>query len=443
MMKWKILVTDDIRLEGIDEPDATIDYRPGMAAAELLEVIKDYDALITRSRTRVNSDVLTRAKRLKVIGRGGVGVDNIDLEAASRRGILVTNAPEANTRSAAELAFALMLAAARGVTLSDRKIRSGTWDRKAIGLELMGKTLGIVGLGRIGSQMSRFAKHFEMQVLAYDPYIPRIRGETVGATLVDTLEELLRSSDVLTVHTPLNDETRGMIGRRELYLMPKNSVVVNAARGGIVNEEALLELLDEGHLFGVGLDVFGKEPPSSDDPLVTHPLIVHTAHLGANTMEAQQRVGPAVVERVMAALRGDYSFVINAGFDPEAFQALEGFIPLGETLGKVLKQITRGRNQSVEVEFYGDFKGDPQPIATAVAKGMLEGVLSEGVNFVSAVPLLKERGIRLTTKRDPESRGTPNPWRSGLSRTRRREVSMAPSSGPSRGWWGSTIPPSR
>lgn len=238
---WRVLVSDEMRLGDVKYPGVLLDYRPGIGREELLEIIPAYDALITRSRTQVDAELLKRGKRLKVVGRGGVGVDNVDLEAASRLGILVVNVPEANTRSAAELAFGLLLAAARGIALSDRKIRAGEWDRKFLGLELKGKTLGIIGLGRIGSQVARFAKAFEMRVLAYDPYIPRTRAESLGVELLEDLSDLLRQSHFLTVHTPLTEETRGMIGRRELYLLPRGEVVVNAARGGIVDEKALVE----------------------------------------------------------------------------------------------------------------------------------------------------------------------------------------------------------
>jgi len=402
---WRVLVTDEMKLGPTEGLPATVDYRPGLPREEILAAIPEYDALITRSRTQVDAELLARAERLKVIGRGGVGVDNIDLEAASRRGILVVNVPEANTRSAAELAFGLLIAAARGVALSDRKLRAGEWDRKFLGAELMGKTLGIIGLGRIGGQVARFAKGFEMRVLAYDPYIPHSRAEKLGVELVDELEELLRRAHFLTVHTPLTEETRGMIGRRELYLLPRGAVVVNAARGGIIQEDALLEVLDEGHLFAVGLDVYAKEPPDKDHPLIQHPRVVHTAHLGANTLEAQRRVGEEVLKRVIAALEGEIVYAINAGFDPEAFRALKGFVPLGERLGRLLAQITRGRVQAVEVAFFGEFAADPEPVATAVAKGLLERVLSEGINLIAARPLLRERGIRLAVRKEAEAEG--------------------------------------
>lgn len=401
---WRVLVSDDMRLGDVKYPGVLLDYRPGIGREELLEVIPVYDALITRSRTQVDAELLKRGKRLKVVGRGGVGVDNVDLEAASRLGILVVNVPEANTRSAAELAFGLLLAAARGIALSDRKMRAGEWDRKFLGLELKGKTLGIVGLGRIGGQVARFAKGFEMRVLAYDPYIPRTRAESLGVELLEDLSDMLRQSHFLTVHTPLTEETRGMIGRRELYLLPRGAVVVNAARGGIVDERALLEVLEEDHLFAAGLDVFTQEPPPKDHPLLNHPKVVLTAHLGANTFEAQERVGEAVLERVVRTLEGDLSYALNTGFDPEALEALKGFLPLGEALGRLLAQITRGRPEVLEVSFLGQFEKDPEPVASAVAKGFLSRVLGgETVNLVSARPLLKDRGIRLVTRKEEQA----------------------------------------
>ena len=405
MRMFRVLVTDEMRIEDPGHPGVALDYRPGLSREEVLNIIGDYDALITRSRTQVDRELLARAHKLKVIGRAGVGVDNIDLEAASRKGVLVVNVPEANTRSAAELAFGHLIAAARGLARSDRQIRAGVWDRKFLGKELMGKTLGIVGLGRIGGQVARFAKAFDMRVLAYDPYIPKGRAEKLGVELLDDLADLLRQSDFLTVHTPLTEETRGMIGRRELYLLPRGAVVVNAARGGIIDEEALFEVLEEGHVFAAGLDVFAKEPPAADHPLVQHDRVVHTAHLGANTEEAQTRVGQAVLERVIAALEGEIAYAINAGFDPEAYRALKGFVPLGEALGRLLAQITRGRVQAVEVAFLGDFEVDPGPVVAAVAKGVLEPALSEGVNLVAARPLLKERGVALSTRTGEEAAG--------------------------------------
>jgi len=400
---WKVLVTDEMRLGEVKNGDVRLDYMPNMPRKEILEVIGQYDALITRSRTQVDTALLDTGRNLKVVGRGGVGVDNVDIDAASRKGILVVNVPEANTRSAAELAWALLLASARGVVESDKKIRGGLWDRKYLGLELDKKTIGIVGLGRIGGQVARFAKAFNMRVLAYDPYLPRTRAESLGVELLDDLPDMLRQCNFLSVHTPLNEETRSMIGRRELYLLPKGAVVVNAARGGIYDEKALLEVLNEGHLFGAGLDVFVEEPPNAEHPLVHHPKVIHTAHLGANTVEAQDRVGEAVLERVIETLKGNLTHALNTGFDPEGLEALKGWLPLGESLGKLLAQITQGRPQAAEVSFYGSFEKNPDPIASAVAKGLLDHVLELGaVNLVSARPLLRDRGVHLSTRQVEE-----------------------------------------
>lgn len=400
---WRILVADEIRLAASDTSLAEIDYRPGISRAELLEVLGNYDALITRSRTKVDAAVLQAGNRLRVIGRGGVGVDNIDLEAATSRGVLVVNVPEANTESAAELAFGLMIAAARGIARSDREMRTGVWDRSFLGQELGGKRLGIVGLGRIGGQISRFARAMEMEVYAYDPYIPRSRSESLGVTLLDELGELLPLVDFLTVHTPLTDETRGMIGARELALLPAGAIVVNAARGGIIEEAALLEALDSGHIFALGIDVFVEEPPSPEHPLIRHPRVVHTAHLGANTFAAQDRVGEAILDRVLKTLSGNLSFAINTGFDPRSLELLGPWFPLAERLGKLAGQIARGRVEELEVRFFGEFEADTEALASATAKGLATIALSQAqVNLVSSRPLLKERGVKVSIYQQEE-----------------------------------------
>jgi len=284
-------------------------------------------------------------------------------------------------------------------------VRQGIWNRKRLGTELLDKALGIVGLGRIGGQVAQFARAFGMRVLAYDPYINASRADKLSVELVDRLEAMLPEVDFLTVHTPLNDETRGMIGRRELYLLPKGAIVVNAARGGIIEEKALAEMLDEGHIAAAGIDVFAKEPPAAGHPLVKHERVVHTAHLGANTAEAQQRVGRGIVSRVYEALAGNYAYAINAGFDPDSFRALKDWLPLAEAMARLLVQITRGRAQKLEVAVLGEFASDTEPLLAAVAKGVVEPVLDELVNYVSARPRLQERGVRLVSRQDPDARG--------------------------------------
>jgi D-3-phosphoglycerate dehydrogenase len=406
----RILVTDTMQLGNAEYPDIEIDYREGIGRSELLAIINQYDALITRSRTQVDEELIQAAPHLKVIGRGGVGIDNIDLEAASRRGILVLNAPESNNVSAAELAIALLLAAARGVTRSDRQIRAGVWDRKFLGQEVKDATLGIIGLGRIGSLVARRAQGLGMRVVAFDPYLSRQRVADLNVELSEDLDSLLAQARFLTVHTPLTGETRGMIGARELALLPAGAIVVNAARGGIIDEDALAGALDSGHLFAAGLDVFVLEPPEPGHPLLSRENVVLTAHLGANTNEAQARVGEEILERTVLTLQGDYSRgVVNApALSAEVMRQLGRHLRLGEALGKMASQLLEGRVAELQVEFSGTFPLDPDPIATAVTKGFLEPVLSEPPNYVSAPVIARERDIRVSRVTAARERGYTN-----------------------------------
>jgi D-3-phosphoglycerate dehydrogenase / 2-oxoglutarate reductase len=381
----KILVTDTINLGSYDFPDMQVDYREGIKREELMSVVGGYDAIITRSRTQVDAELIQAAKNVKVIGRGGVGVDNIDIDAASRKGILVLNAPESNNVSAAELAIALMMAAARGIGRSDKQIRNGTWDRKFLGRELKGATLGIVGLGRIGSLVTKRVQGMGMKVIAYDPYISKNRAEDLKVELYDNLKQMLVKCDFLTVHTPLTEETLGMIGRDELACLPRHAVVVNAARGGIIDENA-------------------------DHPLLALDNVVLTAHLGANTEEAQARVGAEILERVVMALRGDISRgAVNApSMAPGVMEALGKYLELGEHLGKMAAQLSKGRPRELQVEFSGTFPSDPEPIAIAVTKGFLEPILNEPPNYINAPSIAKERDIRITKSAASRSRGYTN-----------------------------------
>ncbi len=394
----RILVTDEIQLGPVTDPGTEVTYRAGVSRGELLDIVGGYDAIITRSRTSVDEELLGCATNLKVIGRGGVGVDNIDLDAASRRGILVVNAPEANNVSAAELAITLLLAAARGVARSDRLVRQGLWDRSFLGREVKDARLGIVGFGRIGTLVAKRAQGLGMKVAAYDPYINRRRAEELKVELFDDLGALLARSEFLTVHTPLSDETSGMIGAAELALLPEKAVVVNAARGGIVQEEALLAALESGHLFAAGLDVFTLEPPRPDHPLLKREDVVLTSHLGANTREAQGRVGSQILERTIAALAGDYSGgIVNApALAPDVMAALGVHLTLGERLGSMAAQLARGRVRELIIEFSGDFPRDPDPISIAVTKGLLEPYLDLPPSYVTAPSLARDRDIAVS-----------------------------------------------
>jgi D-3-phosphoglycerate dehydrogenase len=401
----RVLICDEMNPGNLDHDGFQIDYQGNMDRSETLRRLPGYDALITRSRTRVDRELIDAAgPRLKVIGRGGVGVDNIDLEYASLRGLLVLNAPESNNVSAAELAVMHLMAAARGLTRSDRKTRAGEWDRKFLGLELKDRTLGIVGLGRIGSMVADRAQGLRMNVVAYDPYVPESKFERLGVTRATSLDDLLEQVDFLTVHTPLTEETTGMIGARELARMKPDSIVVNAARGGIIEEQALVDALHSGHLFGAGVDVFVDEPPTADHIFLGAPNLGITAHLGANTREAQERVGAEIVSRVLAALQGDVSKgAVNApALDPKTLEALGGYLDLGEKLGRIQAQLLPGAHD-IEVTFRGEFPTDPAPVVSSVLVGYLSGSTDERPNMINARALAKERGLNLAVREQTDS----------------------------------------
>ena len=406
-MAQKILITDTVKIGDKSYPEVEIDYQAGIEREELLKIAQNYDAIITRSRTQIDKELIDAATNLKVIGRGGVGVDNIDLELASRRGILVLNAPEANNISAAELAIALMLDAARGVSRSDKLVRQGTWDRKFLGKEINGAHLGIIGLGRIGSLVAKRAQGLGMTVIAYDPYISPQRAINLKVELFDNLKDMLTKSDFLTVHTPLTKETKGIVGKAELACLPEKAIVVNAARGGIVEEEALAGAIKSGHVFAAGIDVFSVEPPPPDHPFLQLDNIALTAHLGANTQEAQVRVGSEILERTALALKGDISHgAVNApSLSKDVVEGLGKYLELGEVMGKMVSQLAKGRVSELKVEFSGNFAVDPDPIAVAVTKGFLEPILTECPNYINAMSIAKERDIRINKVMASRSKG--------------------------------------
>lgn len=402
LSRYKILVTDALPIDPATVEGAEVVYRPGFPRAELLALIGEFDALVTRSATRVDEELLRAGRRLRVVGRGGVGVDNIDVEAASRRGIVVVNAPEANTVSAAEHTMAMLLALAKNLPEADSSVRQGRWERGRLGVELANKTLAIIGLGRIGGRVARRARALEMRVRAYDPYIAVSRADELRVQLVD-LDELLRSADFLTLHVPLTDETRGMIAARELARLPKGARVINCARGGVLDEAALAAALDAGHLAGAALDVLTTEPPQPGHPLVGRPEVIITPHLGGSTREAHDRIGSEILRATVNALRGDLSAgAVNApAIDARTRQLLDPYLRLGERLGKFISQLSPGRTDQFTVEFLGSFPADPDPVAVAAVKGFLEPVLQERPNYINARAIAKERGIRFTTTTSP------------------------------------------
>ncbi|GGQ97290.1 phosphoglycerate dehydrogenase [Deinococcus ruber] len=402
---FRVLICDEMNPGNLEHAGYDIEYVANMPREDILRRLPEFDALITRSRTKVDRELIDAAgERLKVIGRGGVGVDNIDLDYASLRGLLVLNAPESNNVSAAELAIMHLMAAARGLTRSDSKTRAGVWDRKFLGLELKDRTLGIVGLGRIGSIVASRAQGLRMNVVAFDPYVPDSKFERLDVRRAATLDDLLTSVDFITVHTPLTDETRGMIGAAELAKLRKGAIAVNAARGGIIEEQALVDALSSGHLFAAGIDVFVDEPPTADHIFLHAPNLGITAHLGANTVEAQERVGAEIVERVLAALKGDVSKgAVNApALDAKTMEALGGYLDLGSKLGKILAQLLPGASE-LEVSFLGEFPADPTPVLTSLLIGYLGNSTDEHPNMINARALARERGLSVATREQPES----------------------------------------
>lgn len=401
-----VLVSDRLAESGLsilrDQPDIHVDVETGLTPEQLLEVIPRYDALLVRSRTQVDAAVIEAASRLLVIGRAGVGTDNIDLAAATRRGIIVMNCPAGNTVAAAEHTIAVMMAVSRNVVAANVSMRAGKWDRTSfIGYELYGKTLGVIGLGRVGSEVVRRARAFGMQTIGLDPYISQGAAERLGVQ-VRPLEEILAESDYLTLHIPLTRESYHLIGASQLAKMKPTAFVINCARGGLIDEDALYEALTDGKIRGAALDVFEAEPPTSSR-LIDLPNVLATPHLGASTQEAQDNVSVEIATETMKALRGKpVSNAVNLPtMEPGTLDVLGPYIALAEKLASLQAQmIGKGTIEEIMIEYAGPvFEGHLAPVKVAVQKGILAPALSEVVNYVNAPFFFTERGIRLTETR--------------------------------------------
>jgi D-3-phosphoglycerate dehydrogenase len=395
----KVVIADPLSNEGLDLLGAAdglqvVDVSSkGREALE--EALRDAEGLIVRSGTRVDGPLLDVAERLEVIGRAGVGVDNIDMRAATRRGVAVINAPGGNTSSTAELAFALLLAAARRVAEADRSVREGRWDRKALrGRQLQGNTLGVIGAGRIGTEVARRAHAFGMRILAYDPYLSAERAADERIERVE-LDELLERADFVTVHVPLTEQTRGMIGVAEIGRMKPAAILINAARGGIVDERALAVALEQRKLGGAALDVYETEPLPGEHPLRGVPNLVMTPHLGAATVEAQREVALEIAKRVRDALvAADLTTALNVPqIDPKERARLEPLLELGRRLGVVLSALTDGRCQRLEVRYAGSMRRVLRPLAAASLEGYLRSTVASPLNLVNALAVADERSI--------------------------------------------------
>lgn len=396
----KILICDPIAEDGIEilrRAGAKVDVKNGLKPEELKKVVGNYDALIVRSETKITRDVLEATSHLQVVGRAGVGVDNIDVPAATEKGVVVVNAPTGNTTSAAEHAIALMLALARNIPRANASLKSGKWERgKFLGLEVRDKTLGIIGLGQVGSEVARRARGLEMRVVAYDPFVPEDRARMLGAEIV-SLDELLAQSDFISVHTTLSEGTRSLIGADEIAKMKPGARIINTARGGIIDENALVAALESGRIAGAAVDVFEKEP-ITEHPLFAIESAVVTPHLGASTAEAQERVAIDVAHQVVAVLNGEPArWAVNAPLiDPEVYQALAPYVPVAQKVASLAVQLNQGQLKEVEVDYSGEIANhDLTPLKAAIIGGLLAPITEEHVNVVNVDIIAERRGLVL------------------------------------------------
>ncbi len=405
----KVLVSDPIDQAGIDilGQVAQVDQRSALSIEELKSIVSDYDALMIRSGTQVTAEVIDAAGKLRIIGRAGVGVDNVDVPAATRKGVLVVNSPEGNTIAAAEQALALLLSLSRHIPHAHLSTMAGGWDRKKyVGNELYKKILGVVGLGKIGSHVARVAKAMGMKVIAYDPFISVDRAQQMQVDLL-TMEELFNQSDYITLHLPRTPETENLVNENLLAKMKPTARIVNCARGGIVDENALAEAVKKGVISGAALDVYAQEPLSPNSPLLSvKERLILTPHLGASTTEAQENVAIDVAEQIRDVLLGlpARSAVNIPGLSPQIMQQLKPHLQLSETLGLLASQLSAGQLEGLEIRLQGGFASHPsQPLIVATLKGLLTSALGERINYVNASLEAKARGINVIEVKDEAS----------------------------------------
>ncbi len=404
----KVLVSDPVDQAGIDilSQVAQVDVKTKLPPEELVKIIPEYDALMLRSGTKVTKDVIEAGTQLKIIGRAGVGVDNIDVAAATRKGIVVVNSPEGNTIAAAEHALAMMLSLSRHIPDANQSVKANKWDRKAfMGTEVYKKTLGVVGLGKIGSHVASVAKALGMKLLAYDPFISKDRADQLGCTLVD-LDLLFSESDYITLHVPKTSETAHLINAESLSKMKPHVRIVNCSRGGIVDENALADALEAEKIAGAALDVFEQEP-LGESRLRGLDNIILTPHLWASTAEAQVNVAIDVAEQIRDVLLGlpARSAVNIPGLTPDVMEKMRPYLQLAETLGNLVGQLAGGRIECLTVRLQGDLAvNSSQPLVIAAIKGLLSQALRERVNYVNAAIEAKERGIRVIETKDSSIR---------------------------------------
>jgi D-3-phosphoglycerate dehydrogenase / 2-oxoglutarate reductase len=414
MAKFRVLVSDPLAEEGLEilQKVCDVDVKTDLKEDELCRIIGDYDALLVRSGTEVTAKVIEAGKRLRFIGRAGAGVDNIDTDAATRKGIIVANAPEGNTLAATEHTMAMMLSLARNIPQATASLKKKEWKRsKFMGVELNDKVLGIVGFGRIGRELAKRANALDMRCVAYDPFISRERAAQLGVEMM-SVEDLFKISDVITVHTPLIKETKHLINAKSIATMKNGVRIINCARGGIIDEKALYDAIRGGKIAGAALDVFEAEPPF-ESPLLTLDQVIVTPHLGASTVEAQQNVAISVAKQCIEVLNGGAAkYVVNAPMvPPEQAEVLEPYAQLAEKMGRFAIQIAAGRLASVECIYGGDlsaYAASMKFVTRLALKGLLDPILQQPVNIVNAEFIAKERGITVSETVTQESHGFKN-----------------------------------
>ena len=407
-MAIKILISDPLAEEGIDilkkQKGFKVDIKPKLLPDELKKIIGDYTALIVRSQTKVTKDIMKHAKKLKFIGRAGVGLDNIDVDEASKRGIIVMNAPGGNAISTAEHTMSLILSLSRNIPQANVSLKKGEWQRKKfMGVELYGKVLGIIGLGRIGTEVATRALSFKMKVIAHDPFLIPEKAKSLGIESVK-LDYLLKQSDYITVHTPLTDETYHIIGERSFRKMKKGVRLINCARGGIVDEKALAKAIAKGIVAGAALDVYEKEPPGQAE-VVKMDKVITTPHLGASTEEAQVNVAIDMANAIKDALNheGIRNAINVPSIEPELMKIIEPYLNLAEKIGSMHAQLVEGYINKVKIRYVGDIvKHNLNHMTRSIVKGMLEPVLEESINYVNALVIARERGIRIHEEKTKE-----------------------------------------
>jgi D-3-phosphoglycerate dehydrogenase len=412
-LKFRVLVSDPLAEEGIEilKDTCDVDVRTDLTEEQLIEAIKDYDAILVRSGTEVTAAVIEAGTKLKYIGRAGAGVDNIDTEAATRRGIPVANAPMGNTLAATEHTMAMMLSLARNIPQATASLKKKEWKRsKFMGVELNEKTLGIVGLGRIGREIAKRVIAMDMKVVGYDPFITKENAAQMGVELMG-IDDLVKVADFITVHTPLTPETKHLINAERIATMKDGVRLINCARGGIIDEKAMYDGIVSGKIAGAALDVFENEPPF-ESPLLTLDSVIVTPHLGASTVEAQKNVAVSVAKQCLAVFAGEPAkYAVNVPMvPPDQQDFMEPFAYLAERMGRLATQLVEGRIGEIEITYGGDLSQNrfTRYITRATLKGILDPVLREPVNFVNAEYVTKERGIKVAETKTEASSGFKN-----------------------------------